>query len=280
MTTETTPIPNPVIAVYSRSGYPAAAVDQSLDNYQGTAVNVVILSGPNGNDGEIVYNDPPNTMFDATGAYVGDTAWPDSLRQLRAETDIAAVYFSLSNSAISTLAAMGDKALAAVMTWLKANGIDGIDMDCESWGQPGGLLPMAPACQTVTRAAIAAKLSLTAAPYNAQSGWQSWCAFVAKHGGTLAWLNLQCYCGGYGNDPAQWYGAFSSPVPVVAGVEANPGPDQGALTPAQTQTQLQAWQSEAPQNYLAGAFVWEYSLILSGTYTVAEFAEAMVAGLG
>lgn len=274
-------VQNPIVAVYTRSGYPASDVKQSVANYANTNVNTIILSGPNGLNGGIVYNDPPYTMFNAQGQYVGDPKWPDSLQTLIAQTNIAAngVYFSLSNSAISALAAMAAADLAQVMTWLKANGITGIDMDCENWGQSGGLNPMDPACQTVTLAAIQAGLALTAAPYNAQSGWQSWCSFVPQNGGVVSWLNLQCYAGGYGNDPVTWSALFQPAVPIVAGFEASPGPDGGALTPAQAQAQLASWQAETPPNTVAGAFVWEYSIIESGAYTVSDYALAMYAGL-
>ncbi len=272
----------PIIAVYTRSGYPSANVLASIPSYAGTDVNVLILSGPNGADGAIVYNDPPATMFDAQGQYVGDPDWPASLAGLIARSNISpdGIFFSLSNSAISTLAAMSPSALAQVMTWLKTNGITGIDMDCENWNQPGGLSPMDPACQTVTLAAIAAGLALTAAPYNRLDGWQHWCAFVRQHQGTLAWLNVQCYAGGYGNDPVSgWYTQFDPSVPIVAGFEASPGTDAGALTPEQARRQLAAWQAETPVKALSGAFVWEYSIITSGTYTVGEFAHAMRTGL-
>lgn len=273
---------NPIIAVYSRSGYPSTDVINSIQNYSGTNVNTLILSGPNGTDKGIVYNDPPFLMFNNDGQYVGDADWPASLAQLIAATNISAgsIYYSLGNSAISTLAGMSATALAQVMNWLKANNITGIDMDCENWGQVGGLSPMDPACQTVTLAAIQAGLTLTAAPYTDVPDWQSWCTFVSQKGGALAWLNVQCYDGGAYNDPvAGWATQFSPPVPIVAGFEASPGPDQGSLTPAQAQTQLQQWQAETPSNSLAGAFVWDYGLILSGTSTVSEFALAMNTGL-
>lgn len=273
---------NPIIAIYTRSGYPSNNVQQFIPNYAKTNVNILILSGPNGNNGGIVYNNPPYTMFNSQGQYVGDEAWPASLAQLIAETNIkpSGIFFSLSNSAISTLAAMSVSALANIMTWLKANGISGIDMDCESWGQPGGLEPMDPACQAVTLAAIAAGLALTAAPYNRLSGWQSWCAFVSQNNGSVSWLNVQCYAGGASNDPvAEWFRQFTPPIPVVAGFEASPGTDAGALTPTQAQAKLATWQAETPNNSLAGAFTWDFGIITSGTYTVSEFALAMYAGL-
>lgn len=273
---------NPIIAVYTRSGYPSQNVEEFIDDYANTNVNTLILSGPNGYDNGIVYNNPPYTMFDSQGQYVGDASWPASLSRFVAKTNIdpAAIWFSLSNSAISALAAMSASALAGVMTWLKANGIAGIDMDCENWGQPGGLDPMDPACQTVTLAAIAAGLALTAAPYNQQSSWQSWCAFVTRNNGSLSWLNVQCYAGGGSNDPVGgWYTQFNPTVPIVAGFEASPGTDAGALTPDQAKAQLAAWQAETPQNSLAGAFVWDFGLIASGRHTVSQFALAMYAGL-
>lgn len=275
------PNPNPIVAVYSRSGYPSGNIKLYTSNYAGTAVNILIVASVNGYKGGIVYNDPPNYMFDSSGQYVGDQNWPNSLRQLMSATNIAGIYFSLSNSGISTLAAMSAPALASVMQWLKANGIAGIDMDCEYWGQEGGLKPMDPACQTVTTAAIGAGLGLTAAPYNRQNEWGLWCSFVTQNGGSVSWLNIQCYAGGVdnGNDPVQWFNYFSPSVPVAGGFEAKPGSDKGALTPSQAKLQVAAWQAEPPPNCLAGAFVWEFGIIISGSYTVADYATAMYAGL-
>ncbi len=275
-------IPEPIIAVYTRTGYPSDNVKQNIPLYSNTKVNVFILSGPNGLNGEIVYNDPPFPMFSSQGQYVGDAEWPDSLALLIAESNISSsgIFFSLGNSAISTLAAMSTSALANVMTWLKTNGIAGIDMDCENWGQPGGLNPLDPPCQKVTLAAIAAGLALTAAPYNQQGAWQSWCTFVTQNQGSVSWLNVQCYAGGASNNPVNdWYVKFNPTVPVVAGFEALPGTDQGALSPTEAQSRLAAWQAEPPQKSLTGAFVWNFGIITSGTDTVDQFAEAMSSGL-
>lgn len=277
---------NPIIAVYTRDGYPSANVLKDLPDYAGNKVNTLIISGPNGYQGEIVYNDPPLVMFNSDGVYVGDTAWPDSLTELVSNTNIGSdrIYLSLSNSAISTLAAMSAEGLSGVMAWLKANGIAGIDMDCENWGQPGGLNPMDQAVQTVTMAAIKASLALTAAPYNKQSAWQQWCDFVNSNNGVLSWLNVQCYAGGTGNNPVQWANAFK-PVPVVAGFEAisSTSQDGGQLSPYNALKQLAEWQLKAPGKTLSGAFVWEFTMIVSQQntykYTVKEYADSMFIGL-
>ena len=272
----------PIVAVYTRSGYPSSNVTKFTPNFVGTKVNTLILSGPNGANGVIVYNDPPVVLFNSQGLYVGDSEWPASLAQLISQTNIGAsgIFFSLGNSAISTLGAMSSSGLASVMTWLKTSGIAGIDMDCENWGQPGGLNPMDPPCQKVTLAAIAAGLALTAAPYKQQGDWQNWCTFVTQNGGNVSWLNVQCYAGGVDNDPVQdWYTQFDPPVPVVAGFEAAPGTDPGALNPSDAQKRLATWQSETPQGSLSGAFVWDFGIINSGTYRVEDFADAIYDGL-
>lgn len=269
-----------VIAVYTRSGYPSENVLNSLPHYSGTQVNTLILSGPNGYQGGIVYNDPPYLMFDESGNYVGDSKWPASLATIKASTSINSIYFSLGNSAISALAGLSTIQLATVMNWLKSNGITGVDIDAENWGQEGGLSPMDSQVQIVTLAIIKAGLELTAAPYNDLEGWKSWQTFVIQNGGSISWMNVQCYAGGVYNDPVQdWYTQFNPHIPVLAGFESNPGPDNGAMDPTQARQQLQEWQAESPQFSLAGAFVWEYSIIQSGTYSVQQYAEAMVNGL-
>lgn len=273
---------NNIIAIYTRSGYPSSNVITYSSDYAGTPVNTLIISGPNGYNGGIVYNDPPYPMFDSSGNYTGDTNWASSLTQLKNNTNITNIFFSIGNSAISALAAMGSSNLNKVLVSLKNSGITGVDIDAENWGQPGGLDPMDPAVQTVTLAVIQAGLALTAAPYNNLSGWQSWQTFVNNtKGGHISWFNVQCYAGGTGNDPVQgWYTQFTPSVPIVAGFEAtNSGTDGGQLTPTQALQTIQSWQSEVPQNSLAGAFVWEFSLILDGGNTVAEYATAMEEGL-
>lgn len=80
---------NPIIAVHTRSGYPSSNVQQGIPDYANTNVNTLILSGPNGSNGGIVYNKPPYTMFNEQGQYVGDASWPASLAQLIAATNIS-----------------------------------------------------------------------------------------------------------------------------------------------------------------------------------------------
>jgi hypothetical protein len=271
----------PIIAIYTRNGYPSSQVNCSIDKYRYTPVNSIILSGPNGHEGGIVYNDPQNHMFDSNGKYVGDSNWVKSLQDLIANTNIQLnqIYISLSNSAISTLAAMTPVALDKVMTFLKTNGIAGIDMDCENWGQPGGLDPMACPCQIVTLATTKAGLALTAAPYRSESKWQDWCSFVTNNKGSLSWLNIQCYDGGFRNNPVQWFTSFKPPVPVLAGFEAIPGTDKGALKPEEIKMQLESWQAELPTKCLTGAFIWDYGIIVSGKYTVNDYALAIFNGL-
>lgn len=70
---------NPIIAVYTRSAYPSSKVQSSVPNYANTNVNTLLVAGPNGHNGGIVYNNPPFSMFDSQGQYVGDASWPASL---------------------------------------------------------------------------------------------------------------------------------------------------------------------------------------------------------
>lgn len=270
-----------IIAVYTRQGYPSGLVNQYSPNFANTNVNTLILSGPNGDNGEIVYNNRPYIIFNQSGTYVGDLQWPASLSSLKANTNITSIYFSLGNSAIRTLAGLSSASLANFMSWLKVNEITGIDIDAENWGQPGGLNPTDVPVLTVTLAAINAGLALTAAPYNQLAGWQQWQTFVLTNNGSISWFNVQCYAGGSANDPVQgWFTQFNPSVPIVAGFEAiNSGTDSGQYSPSEAQTLLQGWQNETPKNSLSGAFVWDFGFIISGTYSVSAYADAIKTGL-
>lgn len=273
---------NKIIAIYTRQGYPSANVLQYIPNYAGTKVNTLIISGPNGDSstGEIVYNNKPYTMFSAKGFYMGDENWPASLEQMASKTNIAPanIFLSLSTSAIIALAAMGDN-LYNVMEWLKSNWIAGIDIDYED-GNP----MQSQEVKTVTLAAIKAGLALTAAPYILHDGWMAWCEYVETNKGKVYWLNVQCYSGGASNNPVEWAKQFA-PIPVVAGFEAkcSTSYDGGQLSPREAEYQLYNWQHNIPHASLAGAFVWDFGIVISpeNTYkfTVEEYAESMFIGL-
>lgn len=267
--------PVQVIAVYSQDAYPSGNVFLSIEYYQNTKVNTLIISGLNGVPGEgIVYNYARNLMFDTCGHYVGDSDWAASLQLLTAQTliDPSRLFVSLSDSAIVVLAGMTQGALAKVMMWFKTHGIKGVDMDCKQ------LSPMSGPVTKVTLAAIHAGLALTAAPCLYTDHWQHWCNLVSFNCGVVAWLNLPCYALGIVCDPVQWSQYFEQPVPLVPGFTANPS-ELGYLTPSQTQRRLAKWQAECTRQPLTGAFTRQKGATIDFKDSVKCYAEAIFRGL-
>ncbi len=263
---------SPIVALYTRQGYPSLRVIDSIADYANTPVNTLIITGFNTDSLGIVYNNYPYLMFDNSGIYVGDQNWFPSLASLRQATNISNVFLSLTDTSIAMLAGLDETSLGNVMSFLGNNGITGIDLDAES------IMPMDPSVQIVTLAAIKANLALTAAPFTNQAGWQAWIDFVSQSGGTVSWLNVLCYSGGSGNDPIAWAQAMS-PTPIAAAVEAIPGGDAGEYSPFGVASQLAHWQAENPSYSLSGAVIWNYGIVKAGPFTVAGYAHAMLEGL-
>jgi hypothetical protein len=275
---------SPVIAIYSRSAYPAAKVIQNAPSYLGSGINTLIISGPNGYEGDeieykgsIVYNNLPFVMFDKDGSYAGDPDWSKTLSAFLTLSDISAVYLSLGDSAVTALGNMASKARANVMSWLKTNGFTGIDLDVETQD------PTDANTQGVTRAAIKAGLKLTAAPYDPEVDWKGWCEFVTANDGTVEWLNLQCYDGGYGNNPSSWASSIPG-VPIVAGIALETEPElfPGQYDPTAAAQQFSTLQSEMKDGTsLKGGFLWQYSFLYyhGCNFTLARYAQAMLDGL-
>ncbi|GGD11692.1 hypothetical protein [Hyunsoonleella pacifica] len=262
------------IAMYSRNAYPSNEVTKYSSYYEDTSINSLIISGPNGYKGGIVYNDPTSPMFDSNGAYVGDSDWISVLFEFTSKNNISDVYFSLGDSAIEALAAMSSTALSSVMLWLKTNGLTGIDMDNEQE------IATSEKVKTVTLAAIKAGLKLTAAPYYLE-GWEEWYQYVSKYSGVVERFHLQCYDGGYGNDPSVWIEKFPS-IPIVPGVESiNSSGALGQYTPSETKMKYEDWQNKS-QNRLAGGFIWQFFFFINtpgNGYKVKQYAQAISDGL-
>ncbi len=264
-----------IIAVYSQDAYPSASVVSSIKNYRNTKVNTLIIAGLSGVPGQgIVYTHPRNLMFDIHGTYVGDDHWSHSLAALTAQTGIepTRILVSLSDSATVVLAGMTPAALASCMSWLKDNGIGGVDLDCHQLG------PMSSSVTKVTQAAIQAGLALTAAPRLYSDHWQQWCNFVTSHHGVVAWLNLPCYAMGIVCDPVQWTQRFETPVPIVPGFTVNPS-ELGYLTPSQAQSRLASWQARCSKYPLTGAFTSQKGSLNEADPSLESFADALYNGL-
>ena len=146
-------------------------------------------------------------------------------------------------------------------------GFDGIDLDYEH----SDLSSSSPIYQ-LARQAIKSGLKLTAAPYFGKSDWKAWVEFVNENGGTVSWLNLQCYAGGKSNNPGDW---LDIGVPIVAGSCKSCGGPQTTCNPQDMEALFTLWRTgkgsvsincwsgtpNTTPKAIGGGFIWVYSSI-------------------
>lgn len=234
----------------------------------------------------LVYNDSSNPMFDSKGNFLGPSAWPETIAALRSQT-IQEVYLSFSTNGTDWLAdliASDSAAAMKILTYIKQTlGVDGIDLDYENF--PSSSSNMYP----VAKAAVSAGLNVTAAPYYLPDDWQDWVEYVQKLGGTVSWLNLQCYAGGKSNNPGDWN--FIG-VPIVAGSCKSCGGPQTTCSPQDMEDLFTLWRTgtgsisdqcwsgipnTSPQ-FIGGGFIWAYSSIAGSQFM--SYMNAIKNGLG
>lgn len=234
----------------------------------------------------LVYNDSINPMFDNTGKYIGANGWAATIKALRSTT-IREVYMSFSTTGTDWLAGLLNTNKAAGMNILNCLkntfGLDGIDIDYE--GDTSSSSNMYP----VAAAAVSAGLKITAAPYWNPGDWRAWVNYIKNKGGTVSWLNLQCYAGGKSNNPGDWNYIG---VPIVAGSCNSCGGPQTTCSPQDMETLFTLWRTgkgtvsqqcwsgtpnTKPQS-IGGGFIWVYSAI-KGTKFL-PYMNAMKKGLG
>ena len=234
----------------------------------------------------LVYNDGGNPMFDSSGAFIGPSVWKATIAALRNNT-IREVYMSFSTNGTDWMAGLLTSNHAAAMdilSYLKNTlGLDGIDLDYE--GDISSSSNMYP----VAAAAVSVGLKLTAAPYFSSGDWQAWVEYIQGLGGTVSWLNLQCYAGGKSNNPGDWNYIG---VPIVAGSCKSCGAPQTTCSPDDMQALFTLWRTGTgsvsqqcwsgvpntqPQS-IGGGFIWAYSSIAGALFM--PYMNAMEAGLG
>lgn len=270
--------------------YPANNVipTATIDTLQGSPLTSPILSLLNCDSGNntLVYNDGTNPMFDSSGNFTGPTAWPATIAALRNNT-IREVYMSFSTNGTDWLAGLLNSNHAAAMdilVFLKNTlGLDGIDLDYE------GDISTSSNMYPVAKAAVSVGLKLTAAPYFSSNEWQTWVDYVQGLGGTVSWLNLQCYAGGKNNNPGTWNYIG---VPIVAGSCKSCASPQTTCSPQDMQAlftlwrtgqgnvSLQCWSGKKntePQE-IGGGFIWAYSSIAGSQFL--PYMDAIQTGLG
>lgn len=103
-------------------------------------------------------------------------------------------------------------------------------------------------------------------PYTYQDFWTSVAAQInTQRPGTVDLIHLQCYAGGYGNDPADWN---------FGGIPVQPSVDSNDDSPSDTQSQMAYWRGEAGS---AGGWVWLYDQFVGNA---PRYAAAINTGIG
>ncbi|HYL97564.1 MAG TPA: hypothetical protein VEZ90_01315 [Blastocatellia bacterium] len=273
--------------------YPGATPDpsQTIQTLQESPLTSPILSLVNQsaqNPDQLVYNGAGNPIFDSSGDYIGSSEWPGIISSLLNGGDIQEAYLSFSTNGVqymSNLISSNPSAAGDILSYIKNTlGFDGIDLDYEG----GDYSPSSP-IYPVANAAIQAGLNLTAAPYYDQPDWASWVQYVQSQGGTVSWLNLQCYAGGKSNNPGDW---LDSGAPIVAGSCNSCGGPQTTCSPDDMQREFTLWRTgqgsvtsrcwtgvpNTQPQAIGGGFIWVYSSIKGPQFF--DYMNAVAAGLG
>jgi hypothetical protein len=287
-------MPDPRIALYVGDElYPVSGSDPSktVEILQRSPLTSPILSLVNQSGDQpdqLVYNEATNPIFDTTGAYIGSDQWAGIVASLRGGGDVREVYLSFStngtaymNDLLSSNKSAAQKILSQVKNEL---GFDGIDLDYEG----GDYSPGSP-IYPVAAAAVEAGLALTAAPFSDRDQWGDWVLHVQGLGGTVSWLNLQCYSGGKSNNPGDWLGLGA---PIVAGTCSNCCCPQTTCSPADVESALTLWRTgkgsvsslcwngspNTQAQAIGGGVIWAYSSIAGAQFF--DYMNAMKTGLG
>lgn len=277
--------------LYPGSGEDPASTIKTLQGSPLTSPILSLLNQSAQDPSKLVYNDASNPVFDTSGDYIGSSDWAGIIADLRNGGEIQEVYLSFSTNGteyMANLIGSNPSAAASILSYIKNDlKFDGVDLDYE-----GGDFSSSSPMYTLAKAAVAAGLKVTAAPYYDMSGWASWVNYVQGLGGTVAWLNLQCYAGGKSNNPGTWLGIGSPTVPIVAGSCKSCGGPQTTCSPDDMQKLFTLWRTgegsvstmcwdgvpnTQPQD-IGGGFIWAYSSIAGAQFS--DYMNALKNGLG
>lgn len=234
--------------------------------------------------GDIIFN---NTLLISEGQYVGDPNWPNlingmikgSVQQVCASIGgggvmdyqtIYRIYVANQYSFAGTNLENNFKVFRTVFPSISI-----IDMDCEETYDQESFVAF---CQML----IGIGFGITFCPYMNTPFWTgSLSALHQSNPGSVQWWNLQCYDGGYGNDPATWAAAITSAIPgfntdgfILAGDWTND-------SPAAVQNLLSTFRNETG---VGGGFMWTLDDMIkinpsNPTALMQAYANAIVAGL-
>jgi hypothetical protein len=272
--------------------------------------------------GDIVFNDPndqsdPGLIVISDGAYQGPPAWPEQLQQLFATSGNGRVtrmgcsvggggcedYQTIWGKFVVNGSIGSDTALYQNFVTLKKAlpFVDFIDIDCEEFGSD--TYPDYSWTETIVAFGSMLKeigFNLTFCPYNSITEWMALLKGLhTPQEPTVVWLNLQCYDGGYDNDPADWATEINEMKIGVDGAAftmpglwcCNTSKPWTGSTPPEVEKRFATWKKTPPLEGLQGGFIWNYEDILgnesstdcnpkySGPKTAAAYQQAIVAGL-
>ncbi|WP_340202083.1 glycoside hydrolase family 18 protein [Ascidiimonas sp. W6] len=283
---------NTRIAIYlGNSLYPTVGnnPDTTIKILQNSPLTSPILSLLNqsaANPDQLVYNDGGNPVFNTQGDYIGSSEWAHTIKKLRGG-NVKEVYLSFSTNGteyMSNLRASNPVAAQKIVDYIKNNlGFDGIDLDYEGSDFSSG----APIYE-LTDLVIKSGLKLTAAPYTGKANWNAWVQYVIKNGGTVSWLNLQCYAGGKSNNPGDW---LDIGVPIVGGSCNSCGLPQTTCRPQDMQALFTLWRTgigsvppscwngtpNTKPQAIGGGFIWVYASVKDN---YSAYINAVAKGLG
>lgn len=281
-------------AVYAEGCmYPASAtVKTTVAQLQASGFETPILSlfhigrdydiSPAQIMGDIYFN---NTLLISQGSYVGDPAWPELINGLPGSS-VKQVCASIGGGGV-----MDYQTLQKIYTGngnsfdktnLKANfecfrktfpAIGIIDMDCEETYDTPSFVAF---CQMLA----GMELGITFCPYafyEIDFWTDSLAALNKSHPGAVKWWNLQCYDGGYGNDPAQWAAAIGKAIPGFSTAGFILAGDWTNDTPSGVQSLMGTFKGET---CVGGGFIWTLDDIIAGSDTMTDYVNAISVGLG
>jgi hypothetical protein len=264
----------------------ASVNQQHLEAIQNSGFNTVILwtlhVDPQGN---LDYNGPPFTVENGELSSEFQSVVP-YVTQLR-QGGVNTVLFCIGSADVADYAHIAsllqsEQGAGTLLTNLaavvQAFGLNGFDFDLEEFDQD-----YRPTIVQLTSLLRNYGL-VTFCPYTDGTQWTNtfWedsllGSYQNNNVQAVAWENLQCYSGGSGNTGAQWaqqITGYGQPLGIDnANAFIVPGYSASEQSPSSIQTTLSG------QN-VGGGFIWNSGAIFQGSYTPAQYAQAIIKGIG
>ncbi|MGN6182893.1 MAG: hypothetical protein ACTHQM_04490 [Thermoanaerobaculia bacterium] len=242
-------------------------------------------------DGTLVYN---NTVIVRDGCFSPTFAYlPDLVNELTSLGSVQNVLFCIGSGGvndftnINTLLGTHAGKLTLIRNFnalSSALNIQGYDFDDEDYFETPTSNAPGPVVELTNILADNNHMIITWCPYFGQTSfWNPALQLVYQNdqqnglAQSVQWWNLQCYSGGFGNDPGTW----ASSLPTNAGIASPqqfivPGLDTSGGTSA-VQSQFASWKSTDAG--LNGGFMWNSGDIFASTVSPQQYALAIEDGL-